>query len=88
MWRGRKPVTLEMHREYHSSASLRIRDTVEDAFYLSSVNWRGFNAITQPISLQYAQLLAKQVAKMSTVEPEICNHIRENRAFNAVPWFI
>jgi hypothetical protein len=88
VWRGRKPVTLEMHREYYSSPSLQIRDTIEDAFYLSSVNWRGFNVITQPISLQYAKLLAQQVAKMSHVEPNICSYIQEHEEFNAVPWFI
>jgi hypothetical protein len=88
VWRGRKPVTLEIHREYCSSPSLQIRDTIEDAFHLSSVNWRGFNVITQPISLQYAKLLAQQVAKMSHVEPDICSHIQEHEGFNAIPWFI
>jgi hypothetical protein len=88
VWHGRKPVTLEMHRHYASSPTLQIRDTIEDAFYLSSVNWRGFNVITQPISLQYAKLLAQQVAKMSQVEPDICMHIQENKELNTVPWFI
>ena len=88
VWRGRKPVTLEMHREYKSRPTPRIQDTIEDAFCLSSVNWRGFNAITQPVSLQYATLLAQQVAKMSTIEPDICSYIQENENFNSIPWFI
>ena len=88
VWRGRKPVTLEMYREYNSSSAMQLRDTIEDAFALSSVNWRGFNAITQPISLQYAKLLAKQVAKMSNVEPQICDYIQQHPDFSLVPWFI
>lgn len=88
VWRGRKPVTLEMHREYCSSPTLQFRDTIVDAFYLSSVNWRGFNVITQPISLQYAKLLAEQVAKMSRAEPDICSYIQQYAEFDSIPWFI
>jgi hypothetical protein len=88
VWRGRKPVTLEMHREYFSSPSLQLKDTIEDAFYLSSVNWRGFNVITQPITLQYSRLLIQQVAKMSRVIPDICTYIKNNDEFSSVPWFI
>ncbi|MCL4504586.1 MAG: hypothetical protein M1434_01210 [Chloroflexi bacterium] len=88
VWRGRKPVTLELHRQYASSRSLSLRDTIEDAFCLSSVNWRGFNAVTQPISLQYAKLLAQEVAKMSQIQPQICAILQQQRAFSSVPWFI
>lgn len=87
VWRGRKPVTLEIHRDRHSSV-LQIRETIVDAFCLSSVNWRGFNVITQPVSLQYAKLLAQQVAKMSHAEPNICSYIQRHEDFNTVPWFI
>lgn len=88
VWRGRKPVTLELHRHFSSHPSLNLRDSIEDAFSLSSVNWRGFNVITQPISLQYAKLLTEQVAKMAHVEPNICAFIQKHHVFNSVPWFI
>lgn len=88
VWRGRKPVTLEMRRTYRSSPSLQFKDTILDAFCLSSVNWRGFNAITQPISLQYARLLARQVAKMAQADPRVISALQQNTEFNTIPWFI
>jgi len=88
VWRGRKPVTLELRREYRSLPNMGIRDTIEDAFRLSSVNWRGFNAVTQPVSLLYARLLAQQVEKMSSLSPNIGNEIQQHESFNSVPWFI
>ncbi|MBI1878446.1 MAG: hypothetical protein HYR94_09505 [Chloroflexi bacterium] len=88
IWRGRKPVTLELHREYSSISTLKMRDAIDDSFRLSSINWRGFNAITQPISLEYAKLLAQKVAKMSQVDPNICSYIEQYKSFNTVPWFI
>jgi hypothetical protein len=88
VWRGRKPVTLELRRQYRSSPSLQFKETILDAFYLSSVNWRGFNAVTQPISLQYARLLARQVAKMSHADNSIIAAIQQNNTLNAIPWYI
>lgn len=88
VWRGRKPVTLELRRTYKSTTSLNMRETIEDAFWLSSVNWRGFNATTQPVSLQYAKLLADQIAKTMVVEPDICKYIEQHPALSDVPWFI
>lgn len=88
VWRGRKPVTLELRREYCSPRTLSMRDTVEDAFRLSSVNWRGFNAVTQPVSLQYAKLLAQQVEKMSRFNPQIGALIQQHTNFSTIPWFV
>ncbi len=88
VWRGRKPVTLEMRRDHVSSSRPRFRETIEEAFSLSTVNWRGFNTITQPMSLQYAKLLADLVGKMGKVDPEIINSLATNNSLNNVPWFI
>jgi len=88
VWRGRKPVTLEIQRQHASSHVLPLKDAVEDLFALAMVNWRGFNAVTQPISLQYAKLLTEQVLKMSRVDPDICKYIAANQQLRSVPWFI
>jgi argonaute-like protein len=88
VWRGRKPVTLEIHREESSMPGLSMRDTIEDAFALSSVNWRGFNAVTQPVTLQYAQLLAHQIEKMARSEPDIASILQGQKGLNTVPWFV
>jgi len=87
VWRGRKPVAVELQRTYCSSP-MEMRSTIEDAFALSSVNWRGFNAVTQPVTLQYAGLLASLVGKMSRYLPEIGNLMTSKKEFHRVPWFI
>lgn len=88
VWRGRKPVTLEVRRQFASSPGLAFATTVAEAFSLSSVNWRGFNAVTQPVTLQYAELLARQVAKMASVDSDIPAAIQRQPNLHAVPWFI
>jgi hypothetical protein len=88
VWRGRKPVSLELRREHASSSNLRMRDTVEDAFFLSSVNTQAFNAVTQPVTLLYPKLLAEIVGKMSQIEPQIGSILREQGRLNEVPWFV
>ena len=50
-WRGRKPVTLEVHREYASNPSLPLSDSLRDVFHLGFVNWRGFGTKTKPATL-------------------------------------
>jgi hypothetical protein len=88
VWRGRRPVTLELRREFPPQHGLDFRETIQDAFCLSSVNWRGFNAVTQPITLQYAKLLTSLVEKMGRIDPAIGVKLRDQPALNAVPWFI
>ncbi len=88
VWRGRKPVTLELKREYASAPQPSLRQTIEDALFLSSVNWRGFNAVTQPITLQYARLLTNLVGKMALCDPSIGTILQTQHSLNAVPWFI
>lgn len=88
VWRGRRPVTLELRREFASVKGLEFRETIRDAFTLSSVNWRGFNAVTQPMTLQYARLLTQLVEKMARIDPDIGAKLVEQTALNSVPWFI
>lgn len=88
VWRGRKPVNLELQREYASNPGLSMKECVEDAFFLSSVNWRGFNAMNQPITLLYARWLAELIGKMSIVDPDIGVVLQEQSKLHSVPWFI
>jgi len=88
VWRGRKPVALELTREFHSEGALDFKRTVADAFALSSVNWRGFNAVTQPISIQYAHLLAEQFAKVADFDPQLAGRAIQSDRLRGIPWFI
>lgn len=88
VWRGRKPVTLEIQRVFSNSDSIPLRETVDDAFYLSSVNWRGLNVHSEPISLKYAHLLASQLAKLTEVDPDIVSSLHAKPVFRKTPWFI
>ena len=53
-WKGRKPVTLEVQREYASNPALPMTDSLRDLFHLGFVNWRGFGTKTKPATLAYA----------------------------------
>ncbi|MFL6246368.1 MAG: Piwi domain-containing protein [Thermoanaerobaculia bacterium] len=88
VWRGRKPVSLELNRENYGGSTIDFRQTVADAFALSAVNLRGVNAVTQPISVQYAQLLAEQVAKVADFDPDLAGTAIQNELLRDVPWFI
>ncbi len=87
-WRGRKPTTLEIHREFSTSRDLSFRESIEDAFNLAATNWRGFNAITQPISIQFSKLLADRVAALYQVDSEILSSLKNNPRLAQTPWFI
>lgn len=88
VWRGRKPVTLELRRNYKSVSSLSMKETAEDAFWLSGINWRGTNAVSRPISIQYAQLIAQSIVKMAKAVPNIATYIRRQSEMVSAPWFI
>ncbi|MHB0876620.1 MAG: Piwi domain-containing protein [Anaerolineae bacterium] len=88
-WRNRKPTTLELHRDYCSStANARMQDTVAEALALSSLNWRAFNAVTQPVSLRYARLLADQVARLASVDAGVTRMLADQPLLNDLPWFL
>jgi hypothetical protein len=88
VWHGRKPVSVELTREFRSEGAVDFRDSIADAFALSSVNWRGFNAITQPVSIQYAHLLAEQVAKVASFDPQLAGTAIQSDKLRGIPWFI
>ncbi|MBI2806084.1 MAG: hypothetical protein HYX68_13975 [Planctomycetes bacterium] len=87
-WRGRKPVTLEVHREYVSNPSLSFPDSLRDVFHLGFVNWRGFGTKTKPATLAYAKLLSERVADMAAVVPSIIDSIETNVSFGSSLWFL
>jgi hypothetical protein len=87
-WRGRKPVTLEVHREYVSNPALPFADSLRDVFHLGFVNWRGFGTKTKPATLAYAKLLSDRVADMAAVVPSIVDYMENNATFGTSLWFL
>ena len=87
-WKGRKPVTLEVQREYASNPSLPLTDSLRDLFHLGFVNWRGFRTKTKPATLAYAKLLSDRMADITTVAPEVAEGLRENTPFGNSLWFL
>ena len=87
-WRGRKPVTLEVHREYASNPSLTLGDSLRDVFHLGFVNWRGFGTKTKPATLAYAKLLSDRVADIAAVAPEIAEALRSDESLGKSLWFL
>lgn len=85
-WRGRKPVTLEVHREFVSNPSLSFHDSLRDVFHLGFVNWRGFGTKTKPATLAYAKLLSDRVADMAAVVPSFIESIEQNPTLGL--WFL
>lgn len=87
-WIGRKPVTLEVHREYASSEAVPMLDSLRDAFQLGFVNWRGFGTKTKPASLAYAKLLSERVADIAAVESDVLDSLDRNPDFGNTLWFL
>jgi hypothetical protein len=57
-------------------------DYLQDALNLSGANWRGFNAKTLPVSVYYAQLIAKYFREFDRLGlPELELH-------TLTPWFL
>lgn len=70
---------------YYSNSELSHADHLgylQDAVNLSGANWRGFNAKSIPVSMYYAQLIARFNSKFEELNlPEI-------NLNNLVPWFL
>jgi hypothetical protein len=70
---------------YYSSTDLTQADRLnylQDALNLSGANWRGFNAKSMPVSIYYAQLIARFINKFDQLGlPEI-------EIENLTPWFL
>lgn len=87
-WKGRKPVSLEVHREYASNPSLPLMDSLRDLFHLGFVNWRGFGTKTKPATLAYAKLLSDRMADMTAVAPEVADNLKDNSDSGSRLWFL
>jgi hypothetical protein len=70
---------------YYSSSELSLADQLDylqDAVNLSGANWRGFNAKNLPVSIYYAQLIARFANKFAELDlPEV-------DLDNLNPWFL
>jgi len=87
-WKGRKPVTLEVQREYASNPSLPLAESLRDLFHLGFVNWRGFGTKTKPATLAYAKLLSDRMADITAVAPEVAENLRNNVTSGTSLWFL
>jgi hypothetical protein len=77
-----RPVHIAFH---YSNVTLSLKDRIDflqDAVNLSGANWRGFNAKNVPVSIYYAQLIARFTNKFDELGlPEISLD-------NLHPWFL
>jgi len=87
-WSGRKPVTLEISRDYTSSSALKMGDGIRDVFNLSMVNWRGFKERSKPVTLVYARAITDRVRGMVHSHPQIVDALSSDESINSVPWFL
>ena len=55
---------------------------LQDAINLSGANWRGFNAKSLPVSVYYAQIIAKYLKEFEA------HGLRPPDVNNIVPWFL
>ena len=55
---------------------------LQDAINLSGANWRGFNAKSLPVSVYYAQIIAKYLKEFEA------HGLRQPDVNNIVPWFL
>ena len=55
---------------------------LQDAINLSGANWRGFNAKSLPVSVYYAQIIAKYLKEFEA------HGLRPLKVDNIVPWFL
>lgn len=65
-----RPVLVEFVYPTDGLSDARMRDCLQDALNLSGANWRGFNAKSLPISVYYAQLIARFVRESEAVDVE------------------
>jgi hypothetical protein len=76
------PVHITFH---YSNVDLSTKDRldfVQDAVNLSGANWRGFNAKSMPVSIYYAQLIARFTNRFDELGlPEVSLD-------NLLPWFL
>lgn len=66
------PVHVQFMYPRHQLTESAQRDYLQDAINLSGANWRGFNAKSLPVSVYYAQIIAKYTKEFRAYDlPEI-----------------
>ena len=81
----RKVVGGPLHVEYAYPDRLgdgEKRALLQDAINLSGANWRGFNAKSLPVSVYYAQIIARYLKEFET------HGLPALKVDNMVPWFL
>lgn len=82
----RKRIGRPLHVQFLYSSkdldSIKMKSYLQDAVNLSGANWRGFNAKSLPVSVYYAQLVAKYYKEFQTLGFEDINLEK------ITPWFL
>lgn len=77
-----RPIHIFFHYSNSELSPIDRLDYLQDALNLSGANWRGFNAKNLPVSIYYAQLIARFTNKFDELGlPEI-------DLDNLTPWFL
>jgi len=58
-WRNRIPTALRVRHYDRSTPKSVVTDLVSQVFDLGQSNWRGFNALSRPVSILYSELIAE-----------------------------
>ncbi len=77
----RRPVHVQFLHSNRRLDSSRMRDYIQDAVNISGANWRGFNAKSLPISINYAYLIAKFYREFQRLG-------LEEMDWSVSPWFL
>lgn len=65
-WRDRTPSAIRVRNFSHEMEDDRRLDCIRQILDLSQVNYRAFNARSQPVSLVYSKLIARTLGQMSS----------------------
>lgn len=71
-------------RKELSTSPLEFDHYVKQAYHLGYMNWRGFNAQSHPITIQYSRLIANLVGNLLTID----NTLSIKEDLNKRLWFI
>jgi hypothetical protein len=66
--------------------SIDYQRLINQVFTLAFVNWRGFNARTIPVTINYAYLIAKVISGLESIEE--WNEIVDNKGLVDKTWFL
>jgi len=84
-----KPLSVEIvsHNwisdEFYQSA----HEILDEIYYLSKMNWRGFRGRNLPVTVNYPKLVARIIAKVNRYSGSLIN-TEDNRTLQTTPWFL